>query len=246
MPPPGPARAPTPPPPSRRRRAPAAAAACVGLAAGLGLGPGAGPAAARDRFGSIAELAAATREGVDWRVEARPGRTDALVLAPHGGGIEPGTSELARAVAGERHALYLFEGLRGDGNGELHVTSTRFEEPRLTPLLAQAARVLALHGCVGDEPAALLGGRDEALVARLGRSLRRAGVEVRPAPADLGGESPRNVCNRGRSGRGAQVELTRGLRASLFAGLGAAGRARPTPRFAEVVAALRAALEGGD
>jgi phage replication-related protein YjqB (UPF0714/DUF867 family) len=51
------------------------------------------------------------------------------VIAPHGGGIEPGTSELATAIAGDDFSLYLFEGLKSAGNGELHITSTNFDEP---------------------------------------------------------------------------------------------------------------------
>src|SRR5215207_4035760 len=58
------------------------------------------------------------------------------VIAPHGGGIEPGTSELCLAVAGYHPATldatppggvtfdyWMFEGLRRTGNGDLHVTS---------------------------------------------------------------------------------------------------------------------------
>jgi phage replication-related protein YjqB (UPF0714/DUF867 family) len=43
------------------------------------------------------------------------------ILAPHGGGIEPGTSELAEAVAGEGLSFYAFEGLKRSGNAVLHV-----------------------------------------------------------------------------------------------------------------------------
>lgn len=202
-----------------------------------------GIATARDRYGSFAELAADTREGADWRVVARPGTSGVLVLAPHGGGIEPGTSELARAVAGEDHALYLFEGLRRDDNAALHVTSTRFDEPRVAPLLSEATRVLALHGCTGREAFAYVGGGDETLVRRVSEALTSAGVTVRPAPASLAGDDARNVCNRGRTGRGVQVELTRALRATLFEGLDAAGRARPTAALARLAAALRGALD---
>lgn len=199
-------------------------------------------AAARDRYGSFAELAADTREGTDWRVIARPGSSGVLVLAPHGGGIEPGTSELARAVAGEDHALYLFEGLRREDNAALHVTSTRFDEPRVAPLLSEAARVIALHGCAGREAFAYVGGGDDELVARVTEALRSAGVAVRPAPPSLAGDDARNVCNRGRSGRGVQVELTSALRATLFRALDAAGRGTPTPALARLAAALRGAL----
>ena len=34
-----------------------------------------------------------------------------VIIAPHGGGIEPGTSELAIAIAGEELSFAVFEGL---------------------------------------------------------------------------------------------------------------------------------------
>ena len=35
---------------------------------------------------------------------------------PHGGGIEPGTSEVADAIAGEEFSFYAFEGLKSSDN----------------------------------------------------------------------------------------------------------------------------------
>lgn len=199
-------------------------------------------ALARDRYGSFAELAAATKEGEDWRVVERDGSTDLLVLAPHGGGIEAGTSELAVAVAGDDHALYVFEALRAKDPDELHITSTRFDEPRCLARLRAAGRVLTLHGCQGEAPKALVGGRDEALGARVTAALAAIDVVCEPATGDLGGDARTNVANRGKSGAGVQVELSRGLRAQLFAGLDRRGRTRPTPLFARFVAALRNAV----
>lgn len=197
---------------------------------------------ARDRYASFAELAAATKEGEDWRVVERDGTTDLLVLAPHGGGIEAGTSELAVAVAGDDHALYVFEALRAKEPDELHLTSTRFDEPRCLARLRVAGRVLTLHGCAGAAPKALIGGRDEALGARVTAALRAIDVVTEAASGDLAGDARTNVANRGKSGAGVQVELSRGLRAQLFAGLDRRGRTRPTPSFARVVSALRSAV----
>ncbi|WP_376782030.1 poly-gamma-glutamate hydrolase family protein [Agrobacterium cavarae] len=52
------------------------------------------------------------------------------VIAPHGGKVERGTSELALAVAGTRLSYYLFEDLKPKGNRDLHVTSSSFNEPQ--------------------------------------------------------------------------------------------------------------------
>ncbi len=211
----------------------------VALTLALALAAG---AIARDRYASFAELAAATKEGEDWRVVERDGRTDLLVLAPHGGGIEAGTSELAVAVAGDDHALYVFEALRARDPDELHITSTRFDEPRALARLRVAGRVLTLHGCQGDAPKALIGGRDEALGARVTAALAAIDVATEAASGDLGGDARTNVANRGKSGAGVQVELSRGLRAQLFTGLDRRGRTKPTPLFTRVVTALRSAV----
>jgi phage replication-related protein YjqB (UPF0714/DUF867 family) len=38
------------------------------------------------------------------------------VIAPHGGGIDQYTSDIARAIAGAEFNLYLFEGISRSGN----------------------------------------------------------------------------------------------------------------------------------
>jgi hypothetical protein len=63
------------------------------------------------------------------------------IIAPHGGGIEFGTSELCLAIAGYDPATlavvpgtgitydyWMFEGLRASNNSQLHVTSTHCDD----------------------------------------------------------------------------------------------------------------------
>ena len=87
--------------------------------------------------------------------------------APHGGGIEPGTSELAEAIASKELSFYVFEGVKRVENGQLHITSTRFDEPVWARLLARAERVIAIHREDSDETVVFLGGLDLAGVERL-------------------------------------------------------------------------------
>lgn len=193
-----------------------------------------------DRYTNFAELVADTTEGFDFRVRWRKGTSGLAVIAPHGGGIEPGTSELADAVAGSDHALYVFEGLRSSGNSSLHLTSTRFDDPRCLELLAGADRVLALHGESSEPQNVFMGGLDSEFADRISRRLE-AVTTVRVHP-QWTGANPANICNRARSGKGVQVELSRGLRASCFASLKRDGRRFPTARFAVFVAAMRSAF----
>ena len=53
---------------------------------------------------SFKELSLLKKEGLDFEVNLRTGTTQSLVMAIHGGTIEPGTSELADATAREKHS----------------------------------------------------------------------------------------------------------------------------------------------
>jgi phage replication-related protein YjqB (UPF0714/DUF867 family) len=162
------------------------------------------------------DLAAAQVEGEHYTVTAqhRPGAS-AAVLAPHGGRIEDGTSEIARAIAGEEHHLYLLEGRRHAHNYQtLHLTSHRFDEPRCLSLLAHADEVVAVHGCNGHGAQVLLGGRDIPLLMRLAECLRELNIETHLEGHRFPGKNPLNICNRGRRGMGVQLEVTHPLRRS--------------------------------
>jgi phage replication-related protein YjqB (UPF0714/DUF867 family) len=41
------------------------------------------------------------------------------VIAPHGGAIEPGTTEVAEAIAGDRFSFYTLEGVKTRDNKRL-------------------------------------------------------------------------------------------------------------------------------
>ena len=102
---------------------------------------------ARDWYGSFAELAACETAEADYRIRAfdRPG--EVLILAPHGGHIEPSTSAVASAIAADDLSLYLFEGLRAERRHcELHITSRNFDEPGAVTLAEKAHRIVAVHG----------------------------------------------------------------------------------------------------
>jgi phage replication-related protein YjqB (UPF0714/DUF867 family) len=172
------------------------------------------PSAPRDKYASFAELAAYETEGLDYRVIARPvpGARVAIV-APHGGGIERGTSELARVIAGEDFHLYLFEGLKPRGNFKsLHITSRRFDEPRCADLLRRSETVITIHGCAGLHQAVYLGGLHAPLKATLVEKLLEAGIDARLNGHVFPAIDGDNLCNRGLRGAGVQLELTAGLR----------------------------------
>jgi phage replication-related protein YjqB (UPF0714/DUF867 family) len=198
----------------------------------------------KDKYDNFAELHAG--EGAKaYRLVALARGSEVAVIAPHGGGIERGTSELARAIAGAELSLYLFEGRLSKGNKEtLHITSHKFDEPEGVAIVASSVKALAIHGEASKQAAVVyLGGRDKELGAFLRQHLEGAGFTVTThADARLQGVDPNNICNRGRSGLGVQLELSEALRLQFFPSLDAKGRAAPRKRFYEFVQAVRAAL----
>ncbi|HUN26768.1 MAG TPA: poly-gamma-glutamate hydrolase family protein [Steroidobacteraceae bacterium] len=171
-----------------------------------------------DRYHSFSELARETLAGRDYTVRARRGRgSPVLILAPHGGRIEEGTSELALRIACRDHSLFMFEGLRPTGNRELHIGSTRFDHPQCLSMLARSALAIGIHGCRG-EAQIYVGGLEQRLTGLIVAHLTLAGLPATASvPRHLAGRDPRNLCNRGTCGRGAQLEVTMDLRTSAAA-----------------------------
>ncbi|SFD31279.1 Protein of unknown function [Tropicimonas isoalkanivorans] len=82
-----------------------------------------------DRYNSFFELAANERLDIDYRIQVLDRGSETVILAPHGGWIEPDTSEIATAIAGSDISFYAFEALRIGPHGQFHITSHRFDEP---------------------------------------------------------------------------------------------------------------------
>jgi phage replication-related protein YjqB (UPF0714/DUF867 family) len=193
-----------------------------------------------DKYASFQELERGERRGV-YRVLSHPRKATIAVIAPHGGKIEPGTSEIARKIAGADFSFYAFEGRKKQHNKSLHITSTRFDEPICLKLIGGADCIITIHG--ENEKVVFLGGRDEVKVRRLGEVLKQHGFCVRAHKNPrLQGTSVANICNRGRAQMGVQIELTNGLRRSFFRSLSSKGRKTPRRMLGEFVSAVREVL----
>ncbi|MFI1991732.1 poly-gamma-glutamate hydrolase family protein [Actinoplanes sp. NPDC020271] len=165
---------------------------------------------------------------------------DTAIIALHGGGIEPGTSELCLAIAGYHPAsravtgapvydYWMFEGIRSSGNAALHVTSVHCDDPVAVALVAGSRRTVSLHGCspaeaglAANTAGVLVGGLDNRLKATVLAAYRAAfaGTDVTVLDAagvpDLNGDEPANIVNRNLRGAGVQLELTTPLRNRMF------------------------------
>lgn len=170
-----------------------------------------------DRYASFRQLAAAERYGVDFRICVVRRDSPVAVIAPHGGKIEPGTSELACAIAAENHNLYCFEGLRPRPHHDLHITSTRFDEPRGLEIVQRCDVVVALHGIRGKDERVLVGGLHEVFRDQVVANLQDAGIDAGSVVCGRNaGIEPNNICNKGRGRAGIQLEVSRALRDSFL------------------------------
>ena len=199
-----------------------------------------------DTYANYAALAAAETEDVDY---AR--RTVAVAgslwssIAVHGGGIEPGSGEVARHVAVDLMDHYEFAGIKSSGNSILHITSTNFDEPQCLALVAPTTRTLSFHGFTGtgvEETA--IGGLDTACAGVISDRLEAAGFTIVAAGEEIDGDDPDNVANRNSVGAGVQLELSYAQRQAFFVG-GDLGRAnRDAGNYTEAFHTYCAAIAG--
>jgi phage replication-related protein YjqB (UPF0714/DUF867 family) len=182
------------------------------------------------------------------------------VLAPHGGGIEVGTSELCLAVAGYHpgtlaatppvYDYWMFEGLRSSDNDQLHVTSAHCDDPVALSVCGGSRHALGLHGCTpaqvdlpAEARAVLVGGRDGAFKRYLLEELAGFGAVDAAGWESLNGSEPANIANRTLLGMGGQVEITTPLRAAMFTVNTRAQRKNTTtPLFWSFVDSVRRAI----
>jgi len=197
-----------------------------------------------DEYGSFAELNRVERENVDYSVRVvRRDSSSTVIVAPHGGGIEPGTSEVACEIADPDLSLAIFEGKKPKGNRRLHITSTNFDEPRCMDLVKVSDNVVAIHGEGSSAKVIFLGGRDKDLGERIYQALEKYGYNIREHDnPKLRGLAVTNICNRGSRGVGVQLELSSGLRKMFFESLNAEGRKKPTNELATFAGAVREGL----
>jgi phage replication-related protein YjqB (UPF0714/DUF867 family) len=193
-----------------------------------------------DKFTSFQFLKEHYRFGIDYQITGVYRGGTILILAPHGGGIEPGTSELARAIAGDELSFYLFEGILPAKNNALHITSHHFDEPQCLKILVNFENALVIHGCRRKESVIYVGGGDNELKKRLYSHLRKKYPIILATTWRYAGQQKMNICNRTKSMRGVQLEFSTGIRKELFANyLTQKGRQVVTSLFTSLIEDIR-------
>lgn len=197
---------------------------------------------AADLYSNFQELSAAKVEGTDYKISSRKNSSNLAIIAIHGGGIEPGTTELADSIAGSSYSYYSFQGIMSSNNSILHITSTNFDEPIAISLVQSKSRTLSIHGFSGSSKLTYVGGLDKTMIANITNSLQNAGFAVAAAPSNLGGTSTSNIVNKNSRNAGVQIELSTALRASFFSSLTSSGRNTKTAEFYKYTKAITEGL----
>ena len=167
---------------------------------------------AQDNYKNFKELKNFEKINTDYKITISDLGSPTTIIAPHGGKIEPKTSDIAAGIAGDQFNYYCFEGIKPSNNRCLHITSHNFDEPQALKLLARSQTVVAVHACTDARTLVYPGGRDEKLMGAIVKELKAAGISVADRNLKYQGVNPNNICNRGATGRGAQLEISRGLR----------------------------------
>jgi len=201
----------------------------------------------KDFYPSLSALKRDLVKDKHYRTKVVDRGSDITVIAPHGGFIEPGSSYIARAVAGSQLNLYDFQGLRRRRAQELHVTSTRFRDRRLNDLLLHTRVALSIHS-MGEQGSGeiWIGGLNLELKQRICDQLSLSGFVVNGDSPRYRGVHPANIVNLA-SERGVQIELSGNVIAAVFAMEGPPFGRRvtqltTTERFDAFVGAVRSAM----
>ena len=164
-------------------------------------------------YTNFRELADHEVEGQDYRIRIELRNPHVLIMAPHGGKIEPTTEVIAEAIAGTAYSFYSLEGLRADGNSVLHIESHLFDEPRALQAVEEADIVVTVHGQIDQKNEfVMVGGLHERLRSEIKQQLEAVGFPTRPPTEGLTGTDPMNICNRGKWKQGVQLEVSRRVR----------------------------------
>ena len=170
-----------------------------------------------DKYKSMQELESKTTRNKDWMIHTQNRYSKIIILAIHGGGIEPATTELASIIAKKGNYNYFsFDGIKTKGNSELHVTSTKYDNKIALSMINTSDKAIAIHGCLGEERIVYIGGKDLQLKSTITQQLKEIGINVQEASRQMAGLKDDNIVNQTTTNAGVQLELTSTLRRSLF------------------------------
>lgn len=185
-------------------------------------------------------------EGEDYTIHFEETHSDVLLLAIHGGGIEPGTTELIKELAKNNdYAYYSFNGIKKSGNRSMHLTSTRYDEPKALEMISNSSITLSVHGYDDElEKHTFIGGLDKELADQVKLALQDVGFSASLALKNLAGLKKDNIVNQNKQGKGVQIEISTAQREKFFKdnNLASENRKQPEDDFYHYINAIESVL----
>lgn len=198
-------------------------------------------------YKNFKELESNEVENEDYTIHLEESDSDILLMAIHGGGIEPGTTELIENISADNnYAYYSFNGIKQTGNQDMHITSTNFDEPQALNLVKNSLVTLSFHGYDEREKKhTYLGGLDKDLAEEITLKLKDAGFSVSYAPKRLSGKKKANIVNKNKQNKGVQLEISTAQREVFFKDndLSSENRKHKQDAFYKYTSAIEAALK---
>lgn len=198
------------------------------------------------KYSSYTELSREEKPNIDFKAAYRSGVKTFLITAPHGGNIEPGSTEIADAIASDRFGFYAFNGLKRDSS-VLYLPSTSFDEPELLRVTKNYGTTISVHIIDSSDRLVYIGGRFRQLSSAISQALTDKGYPVKPLPEASAAYNMSNFINKTAVG-GVQIEITTALASEMFRGPITSDRIRQDPsrrtaEFTKFTATVRLALQ---
>jgi len=149
-----------------------------------------------------------------------------LIFTPHGGGIEPGTSEICKKIQSKTFSYYLFEGIGIDCK-RLHITSINFDDEKLLEMIRFHDYAVSIHGMNDNVKKKIggdiyIGGLNTELIEIATKGLKECDFSVvnniSYPDSPLAGLNMNNITNKCRTKKGMQIEISEHLREKFFTG----------------------------
>src|SRR5699024_387972 len=167
---------------------------------------------------SFEKLESEEVENEDYTINSKDTGSDTLLIAIHGGGLEPGTTELVEYIAKENnYSYYTFNGIKKSGNRKMHITSTDYDEPLALELVNKSLITLSFHGY--DEPNkkhTYVGRLDTALVKKVNGKLNEDNFSASIEQERIDASEKDNIVNQNNKNKFAQIELSTDKREKFF------------------------------
>lgn len=201
-------------------------------------------------YSNFSEIESNEVLGEDYSIHKEENNSEILLLSIHGGGIEPGTTEIIKELASEnKYSYYSFNGIKREGNQSLHITSTRYDEPEALKMTAESIITLSFHGY--DEEVSkhtYIGGRDKKLANKIKNELQIAGFSVSESPKQFAGNKKENIVNKNKQNKGVQIEISTAQRQAFFKkhDLTSKNRKNKEKEFYDYILAIEKALKNHD